>query len=230
MEGFSLAPTLQRHADKRARPFLQTGTVPAAPPDSGWKWDAEEAQPLPDPCIPPFWYFPADALVHATQAVKGAFLPPPPPSAPLLRSLLGSVARERMPGPVLPPGARAGTASHRGHGDRGMGGDRAQHGPQMDNSCRPATHAVATSVPPPATNSPPLGPRYALTRDSWRALLSHTREWMATPGARYPTEPVLERLTASTPGVRHVLHRASAPTEQLTDEVLDLTMEPLRVL
>ena len=33
-EGFSLAATLQRHPDKRARHFLQTGTVPAAPPDS----------------------------------------------------------------------------------------------------------------------------------------------------------------------------------------------------
>ena len=33
-EGFSLAATLQRHPDKRARHFLQTGTVLAAPPDS----------------------------------------------------------------------------------------------------------------------------------------------------------------------------------------------------
>ena len=42
--------------------------------------------------------------------------------------------------------------------------------------------------------------------------------------------PVLEQLTVPTPGVRHALHRASAPTEQLTDEVLDLALEPLRVL
>ena len=33
-EGLSLAATLQRRPDKRARHFLQTGTVPAAPPDS----------------------------------------------------------------------------------------------------------------------------------------------------------------------------------------------------
>ena len=49
------------------------------------------------------------------------------------------------------------------------------------------------------------------------------------PGARYPPRPVLEQLTAPTPGVRHALHRASALTEQLTDQVLDLALEPLRV-
>ena len=63
-----------------------------------------------------------------------------------------------------------------------------------------------------------------------QAPLSNTREWLATPGARYPLRPVLERLTAPTPRVRHVLHRASAPTEQLTNEVLGLALEPLRVL
>ena len=36
-EGLSLAATLQRHPDKRARHFLQTGTVRAAPPDSEWR-------------------------------------------------------------------------------------------------------------------------------------------------------------------------------------------------
>ena len=55
---------------------------------------------------------------------------------------------------------------------------------------------------------------------------------MTTPGAgaRYPPGPVLKQLTAPTPGVRQVLQRASAPTEQLTDEVLDLALKPLRVL
>ena len=53
---------------------------------------------------------------------------------------------------------------------------------------------------------------------------------MATPGTRYPLRTALEQLMAPTPGVRHILHRASAPTEQLTDEVLDLAPEPLRVL
>ena len=41
---------------------------------------------------------------------------------------------------------------------------------------------------------------------------------------------MLEQLTAPTPGVCHALHRASALTEQLNDEVLDLALEPLRVL
>ena len=41
---------------------------------------------------------------------------------------------------------------------------------------------------------------------------------------------MLEQLTAPTCGVRHILHRAPAPTEQLTDEVLDLALEPLRML
>ena len=61
-------------------------------------------------------------------------------------------------------------------------------------------------------------------------MLSHTWEWLTNPGARYPPGPVLERLTAHTPGVCHALHRVSALTEQLTDEVLDLALEPLRVL
>ena len=61
-------------------------------------------------------------------------------------------------------------------------------------------------------------------------MLSHPREWMVTPGAQYPLGLVLEQLTAPMPGVRHALHRALAPTDQLTDEVLDLELEPLRVL
>ena len=86
-EEFSLAATLQRHPDKRARPFLQTRTVPASPPDSGWPWDAGEAQPQPDPWILPLRYLPTEALAHATQAVKGALPPPQPPGLALLRSL-----------------------------------------------------------------------------------------------------------------------------------------------
>ena len=77
---------------------------------------------------------------------------------------------------------------------------------------------------------PSLAPCRALTRDVWRAMLSHPREWLATPGARYPPGPVPEQLTAPTPGVCRVLQRALARTEQLTKEVLDLALEPLRVL
>ena len=61
-------------------------------------------------------------------------------------------------------------------------------------------------------------------------MLSNTRERLTNPGARYPPGPVLEKLTAPIPGVRHALHRASALTEQLSDKVLDLALEPLRVL
>ena len=50
------------------------------------------------------------------------------------------------------------------------------------------------------------------------------------PSALYPPRPVLERLTAPTPGVRHALHRASVLTEQLNDEVVDLALQPLGVL
>ena len=87
----------------------------------------------------------------------------------------------------------------------------------------PACHCLLRMVPS-------LAPQDAFTRDVRRAILSHTRAWLANPGARYPPGPVLEQLTAPTPGVRHALHRASALTEQLNDEVLDLALEPLRVL
>ena len=85
VEGLSLAATLQRHPEE-ARRFLQTGTVPAATPGSEWKWDAEEAQPLPDPWVPPLWYLPTGTLAHAILAVQGACPPPQSPNA-LLRSL-----------------------------------------------------------------------------------------------------------------------------------------------
>ena len=136
----------------------------------------------------------------------------------------------RAPEPVFSPGAGPGATPRRGHGDRGVGGDRARHGMQVDHCGRPAAHAIATGVPPPPPADPPLAPCHALTREVWRAMLSHQREWMMNPGARYPPRPVLEQLTAPTPGVRHALHRASALTEQLTDEVLDLALEPVRVL
>ena len=87
----------------------------------------------------------------------------------------------------------------------------------------PACHRLLRVVPS-------LAPQHALTRDVWRAILSHTREWLTNPGARYPPGLVLEQLTAPTHGVRHALHRASALTEHLNDEVLDLALEPLRVL
>ena len=108
IEGFSLAATLQRHPDKRARHFLQTGTVPAAPPDSEWLWDPGGAQLLPDPSILPLWYLPTGTLAHAAQAVKGAFPPPQPPGVAPLRSLQAGAAwirwreEDGRPSPYLP--------------------------------------------------------------------------------------------------------------------------------
>ena len=159
-EGLSLAATLQRQPDKQARHFLQTGTVPATPPDSGWRWDAGVAQPLPGPWTLPLWYLPMGTLAHAA------------------------------PQPMRSP---------------------------------PTCHRLLRMVPS-------LAPQHAFTRDVWKAVLSHTREWLTNPGAQYPPGPVLEQLTAPTPGVLHALHRASAHTKQLNDEVLDLALEPLRVL
>ena len=105
-----------------------------------------------------------------------------------------------------------------------------------DTACRWVTAAAPKPMQsPPACHRllravPPLAARHALTRNVCRAMLNHPREWLATPGARYPPGPVLEQLTSPTPGVRNVLHRAFAATEQLTEEVLDLALEPLRVL
>ena len=106
-KGFSLAATHEQHPDKRACPFLQTGTVPAAPPDSGRRCHAEDAQPLPDPWIPRLWYLPMGALALATQSVKGVFPPSDSPDAALLRSRQAGAAWlqwgvNARPGPYFP--------------------------------------------------------------------------------------------------------------------------------
>ena len=235
-EGFSLAATLQRHPDKRARHFLQTGTVPAAPQDSEWRWDAGGAQPLPDPWVPPLWYSPMGTLAHAAQAPKEAFPQPLPPGVTLLRSLQAGAAWVRWreadgrPSPYFP--LVQGQALLHAEGMGTVDGGAIV----PDTACRWITVAALQPMQsPPACHRllravPSLAFHHALTREVWRAMLNHTREWMTNPGARYPPGPVLEQLTAPTPGVRHVLHRASALTEQLTDNVLDLALEPLRVL
>ena len=235
-EGISLAATLQRHPEKRARHFLQTGTVPAAPPDSEWRWDAGGVQPLPGPLVLPLWYLHMGTLAHAAQAVKGAFLQPLLPGVALLRSLQAGAASVRWkeeggrPSPYFPL-VQGQALLHA----EGMGTVEWE-AIVPDTACRWITAAA-----PQCMQSPPacqrlrqavlsLAPQQALTRDVWRAMLSHTREWLTNPGARCPPGPMLEQLTAPTPGVRHALHRASALTEQLTDQVLDLALEPLRVL
>ena len=111
-----------------------------------------------------------------------------------------------------------------------MGGDRAQHNVHMDNGCRPATHATATGVPPPSTSGPPFGPPPRSHTGRVEGPTEPPTGVGGDPGTRYPPWGVLEQLMAPTPGVRHILHRASAPTEQLTDKVLDVALEPLRLL
>ena len=235
-EGFSLAATLQQHPDKRTRHFLQMGTIPAAPPASKWRWDAGGAKPLLDLWILPLWYLPTGTLAQAAQAVKGAFPQPQPPDVALLRSLQEGAAwirwreEDGRPSPYFP--LVQGQALL--HAD-GMG--TVEWGAIIpDTACRWITVAAPQPMRlPPACHRlllavPALAPRHAHTREVWRAMPSYPREWMTNPGARYPPGPVLEHLTAPTCGVRHTLHRASVLTEQLTDEVLDLALEPLRVL
>ena len=235
-EGLSLAATLQRHPDKRARHFLQTGTVLAAPPDSEWAWDAGEVHPLPGPWVLPLWYLPMGTLAHASQAVKGAFPQPLLPGVALLRSLQVGAAWVRWregsghSSPYFPLVQGQALLHAEGMGTVEWGAI------VPGTACRWMTAAAPQPMrSPPACHRllrmvPSLAPQHALTRDVWRAILSHTREWLTNPGARYPPGPVLEQLTAPTPGVRHTLHRASALTEQLNDEVPDLALEPLRVL
>ena len=231
-EGLSLAATLERHPDKRARHFLQTGTALAAPPDSEWRWDAGEAQPLPGPWVLPLWYMPMGTLAHATQAIKGAFPQPLLPSVALLCSLQAGAAWVRWgeggggSSPYFPL-VQGQALLHA----EGMG--TVESGVIVPGTaCRWITAATPQPMQsPPACHRllrmvPFLAPQNAFTRDVWRTILSHTRKWLANPGARYP----LGQPTAPTPGVRHALHRASALREQLNDEVLDLAPEPLQVL
>ena len=234
--GLSLAATLQRQPHKRARHFLQTGTVPAAPPDSEWQWDAGGAQPLPGPWVCPLWYLPMGTLANATQAVKGAFSQPLLPGVALLRSLQGWAAwvqwREvgGRSNPYFPLFQGQALLHAEGMGTveweaivPGTACRWITAAAPQPMRCPPACHRLLRTIPS-------LAPQHALTRDVWRAILRNTREWLTNPGARYPPGPVLEQLTAPTPGVRHALHRASALTEQLKDEVLDLALEPSRVL
>ena len=53
---------------------------------------------------------------------------------------------------------------------------------------------------------------------------------MTAPGTRCPPGLVLERLTAPTPSVGHALHRVYTPMDQHKEKVLDVALEPLRVL
>ena len=175
-------------------------------------------------------------LAHATQAVKGAFPQLLLPGVALLGSLQAGPAWVRWKeggGRSSPyfPLVQGQALLHA----EGMG--TVEWGPIVPGTaCRWITAAAPQPMrSPPACHCllrmvPSLAPQQAFTRDVWRAILSHTRDRVTNPGARYPPGLVLEQLTAPTPGVRHALHRASALTEQLNDEELDLALEPLRVL
>ena len=170
-------------------------------------------------------------LAHATEAVKGAFLQTLLPGVVLLRSLQAGAAWVRWreeggrPSPYFPLVQGQALLHAEGMGTVGWGailpGTACRWitaaAPQPMRS-RPACHRLLRVIPS-------LAPQHALTRDVWSAMLSHTREWLTNPGARYPPGPVLEQLRAPTPGVRHALHTVSALTEQLNDEMLDLALE-----
>ena len=106
-----------------------------------------------------------------------------------------------------------------------MGGNRARHSVQVDHCDRPTTHAIAAGVPPPPTGGPLLGPP---TRPYEGRMEGHAEPHQGVADETGCTVPA--GAGARTPNVRRALHRASALTEQLTDEVLDLALEPLRVL
>ena len=176
------------------------------------------AQPLPDPWNLPLWYSPTGTLAHTAQAVKGAFPQPLLPGVALLRSLQAGAAWVRWreengrPSPYFPLVQREALLHAEGMGTVDWGAIV----PEM--ACRWITVAAPQPMrSPPARHGllravSSLAPHNALTREVWRAMLSHPREWMTNPGAPCPPGLVLEQLTAPTPGVRHALHRASALT------------------
>ena len=173
--------------------------------------------------------------VVLAQAVKGAFPRLQPPAVALLCSLQAGAAWIRWR-------EEDGRSSLYFPLEQGQAPLHAEDMKTMDwvaivpdTACRWITAAAPQPMQsPPACHRllqtvPLLAPRHALTRQVRRAMLIHPGEWMGTPGARYPPGPVLEQVTAPTPGSRHVLPGASAPTEQLSDEVQDLALESLRV-
>ena len=177
---------------------------------------------------------PTGTLAHATQAVEGTFQTPQPPDI-LLCSLQAGAAwvrwrENRRPGPYFP--------LVQGQALLHIEGMRTEEGGAIvpDTACRwiSATAWRPMRLPPACHHLfhtvPPLAPRHAFTRVVWRALLSHQGDWMTALATRHPPGLVLEQLTASTPRVRHARHRVSTQPNQLTDEVLDLALEALRVL
>ena len=201
-EGLTLAATLQWHPDKRARHFLQTGTFPTAPPDSQWWWDAGGAQPLSDPWILLLWYLPTGTLVHAAQAVKGAFPSPQPPHVALLRSLQAGAAwirwreEDGRPSPYLPLVQGKALLNTEGMGTVEWGAIVPNTACRWITAAAPQPMRSPLACHRPLREVPPLAPRHALIREVWRAMLSHPRYRMMNLGARYPPGLVLEQLMA----------------------------------
>ena len=211
-----------------AHPFLQTGTVLAAAAE--WKCGTNEAQGLLDSWVHLLWHLPAGTQAHTTKA-----FPPPLWHSTLPRSLQAGVTLIRWrengrPAPFVP--LVQGQAILHTEGIRA-----AKWGAIVpDTAGRSVTAAAPHHVQaPPACRSllrtvPALAPCHALTRKVRRATLDHVKDWMTAPGTRCPPVPVRDRLTAPTPSVCHAQHRASTLVDQLTDEVLNLALELLRML
>ena len=234
VEGLSLTATAQRHSNKMVRPFLQTGTV--WPPRQDWGGNGTQRRHnrCQTPGPPHFGTCPWAPWPMPPKPSKGHSQCP---SRPVLCS---AACRWECPGLG---GKRTEARAHTSPWRTGQAllqtevKGTAELGAMVpDMACRwitaTATHSMRL---PPAGHSllrtvPLLAPCHALSRNVGRALLGHRRDSMTAAGARYPPEPVLEQLTVPTPRVRNALHRASAQTDQIPEEVLDLAMDPLRVL
>ena len=133
------------------------------------------------------------------------------------RGGLGTVeGRGRAPEPLFSPGPGPGATPRRGHGDRGMGGDRARHGEQVDHCVRTTAHAIAAGVPLPPTGGPLLGPP---TRPYEGRMEGHAEPHQGVANAPGCTVPARAGArTAHGPHTRgcHALHRALALTSSST--------------
>ena len=135
-------------------------------------------------------------LADATQAVKGAFPQPLLPGVALLRSLQTGAPWVRWKegkgrsSPYFPLVQGQALIHAEGMGTVEWGAI------VPGTACRWITAAAPQPMrSPPACHRllrmvPSLAPQHAFTRDVWKAIMSHTREWLTNPGARYPPGPV----------------------------------------
>ena len=129
-------------------------------------------------------------LAHATQAVKGAFPQPLLPGVTLLRSLQAGAAWVRWKegkgrsSPYFPLVQGQALLHAEGMGTVEWGAI------VPGTACRWLTAAAPQPMRSPLACHrllpmvPSLAPQHAFTRDVWKAILSHTREWLTNPGAR----------------------------------------------